>query len=121
MFDITTDHERHLLRIALRGFWDDTIMASYMAEVREKGAELERTGGCKYILINMVDYEIQSKEVAEAHAENLRRVKKAGVARVALVMQSALSRLQAARVAVDTGHQAFDTEDEALEWLLASD
>lgn len=118
MFEITADHERRLLRIVMHGFWDTEIMTAYSKAVREKLGELRRTVGCGYILINMVDYPIQSKEVAEGHAANLRIVKGRGEARVALVMQSALSKLQAARVAFDTGHSTFHSDAEALAWLF---
>lgn len=121
MFAVKPDFGRRLLHVTLRGFWDARVMADYMKNVRSALGELRRTGGCKYVLIDMVDFPIQSKAIAEGHAENLRAVKRAGDARVALVMQSALSKLQAARVASDTGHRTFGTEAEALSWLLADE
>lgn len=119
MFEVKTDHGARLMRITLRGFWTAGTMAAYSKVVRDAMADLQRTGGCKSILINMVDFPIQSREIAEGHAENLRRVKERGGIRVALVMQSALSKLQTARVAADTGHLTFDTEADAVAWLSA--
>jgi len=118
MFEVKAIHEQRLLRIAMRGFWDASTMTAYSKAVRQEMAELQRTGGCQYVLINMIDFAIQSKEIADGHALNLRLVKERGVARVALVMQSALSKLQAARVVSDTGHLAFATEKDALDWLF---
>lgn len=119
MFEVIADHRQRLLHITMRGFWDAETMKAYMRCVRQKMAELQQTGPCKYILIDMVDFAIQSKDIAEGHAENLRVVKKRGEARVALVIQSALSKLQTARVASDTGHSTFKTEAEARAWLLS--
>jgi hypothetical protein len=119
MFEVVADHDLRLLRITMRGFWNEQIMADYMRVVRRETGELLRTGGCRYILIDMVDFAIQAKEIAEGHANNLKIVRERGGTRVALVMQSALSKLQAARVAADTGHRTFSTEAEAMEWLLS--
>lgn len=119
MFEITIDLQLRLLRIVMRGFWDAAVMADYSTVVRHRMGDLLRTGGCRYILIDMVGFPIQSQEVAEGHAAFLRIVKNRGDTRVALVMQSALSKLQAARVASDTGHATFRTEEEAMAWLVS--
>lgn len=121
MFDVSADHQQHLLRITLRGFWDKATMTAYSRAVRKTLAELQNREGCRRILINMLDYPIQSKEVAEGHAANLHVVKARGEAWVALVMQSGRSKLQAARIAQDTGFPTFSSEAEALGWLASRD
>lgn len=121
MFEVTHDQRLGMLRVTLRGFWNGATMAGYTQAVQRCMADLRRTGGCKYVLINMIDFPIQSTQIADAHAANLRNVKRIAGVRVALVMQSALSRLQASRVAADTGHRTFATEDAALDWLLTSE
>lgn len=120
MFEITADQDRQLLWIRMWGFWDAEMMSVYLQEVRRKLRHLQTSKGCRSILIDMTDYPIQSRDVAEGHAANLRVVRDRGEARVALVMQSALSKLQAARVAHDTGHATFPTEQDALAWLMES-
>lgn len=117
MFEITADQSRRLLHIRMWGFWDAATMAAYSVEVKNKMASLLRGLGCKSILIDMIDYPIQSKEIANTHADFLRVVRDRGESRVAIVMQSALSKLQASRVANDTGHRTFDTIVEAQAWL----
>lgn len=117
MFEVTADHQSRMLRIVLRGFWSDADMARYNVEVGRTMAELRNTGGCRTILIDMVDFPIQTQAIAEAHAAKLRVVKQTTDIRVALIMPSALSRIQAARVASDTGHRTFASEGEAMAWL----
>lgn len=121
MFDVKPDRHRHMLRIKLSGFWDGDVMRDYMCVLDSGMEELQRSGGCRSILIDMIDFAIQPKEIAEEDAANLRVVSRRGGTRVALVMQSALSKLQAARVASDTGHRTFSTEAEAVNWLLEGD
>lgn len=117
MFELTADHQLRMLRIVLRGFWTEADMARYDFEVGRSMAELRNSGGCRSILIDMVDFPIQTQAIAEAHAAKLRMVKQTTDIRVALIMPSALSRIQAARVASDTGHKTFGTEGEAMAWL----
>ncbi|RYY41921.1 MAG: hypothetical protein EOP59_11190, partial [Sphingomonadales bacterium] len=74
-FVILPDRDRKLLRISLRGFWDDAVMADYMTAVRVGMRDLQQSGGCCGILIDMIDFAIQPKNIAEGHAENLRRVR----------------------------------------------
>lgn len=119
LFEVNAERELRMLRIIMRGFWDAETMRAYSIEVRNKMAELMQARGCRYILIDMIDFAIQSQAIAEGHAANLRMVRDRGEARVALVMQSALSKLQAARVASDTGHKTFATVAEARAWLLS--
>jgi len=119
MFDVTVDPALRLMRITMRGFWSAMTMAEYSSVVRRKMGMMLSGRGCRYILIDMIDFPIQSKEIAEGHAAFLRIVSERGGTRVALVMQSALSKLQAARVASDTGHATFDSEEAAIAWLLS--
>lgn len=119
MFDVTPDHDLRMLRLAVHGFWDQSVMAAYVAEVRRAMADLRRTGGCRYILVDMSGYPIQPKEIAEAHGALLRSSRNMDGIRVALVMQSVLSRLQANRLAAEAGHEIFDSREEAEAWLFA--
>lgn len=121
MFAIETDASRNLLSIIMRDFWTAQVMAEYNVAVRHAIGDLRRRGGMIHVLIDMRDFAIQSAEIAEGHAANLRAVARSGDARVALVMQSALSKLQAARVAHDTGHATFATIEAAMAWLYAPD
>ena len=119
MYRIEQDRARHLLRITLVGFWDEGTMAAYDRQVRQDMAAMKSQGGCQRVLIDMTDFAIQKRAIAEGHAANLRAVKGAAM-RVALVVPGALSKLQVARVASDTGHPVFDDEGDAMAWLMAA-
>ena len=119
MFEVVPDVAAHLLSIRVHGFWDGATMAAYQKVLGEAVAKLQRTGGCNYILVDMTGYPIQPKQIAEAHGAILRASRKMEGTRVALVMQSALSRLQANRLAADTGHEIFPTPEAAMAWLMA--
>jgi len=118
-FDVTPDFTAQLLSIRMRGFWDDATMAAYLKAVNAAAAMLHRAGGCKFILVNMSGYPIQTRHIAEGHGALLRSSRKMPGTRVALVMQSALSKLQASRLAADSGHEIFPSEEAAMDWLMA--
>ncbi|MHA6723923.1 hypothetical protein [Sphingomonas sp. RS2018] len=108
------------MRIEVHGFWPTDAIPSYLAELRRQTDALQvACGGCRRILVDMSDYPIQSQAVAEAHANIIAHGKTAMKAFTAVVMTSALSRLQAKRMAQLAGHELFDDEASARAWLLA--
>jgi len=117
VYDVEIDPARKLLIIRLAGFWTPETMKAYQAEVRRKASALHRAGGCERILVDMSDYPIQSAEIAEGHASALRHAADTLCAKAAIVMTSALSKLQASRVATSTGHRFFTDETLAFAWL----
>lgn len=118
MFRVSIDPSRNLLTIELKGFWTATIMAEYMLALRQQSSTLRAVGGCKPILVDMSSYPIQSFTIAEGHAAALRFAKETVGARAAIVMTSALSKLQASRVANSSGNEFFDNQNAALAWLM---
>ena len=119
MFTVTIDPAYRLMRIEVHGFWTLDTMRAYVAELSGKARALEERGGRRRILVDMSDYPIQSQAIAEAHASIINHGKTEMGAVTAVVMKSALSKLQAKRMARLAGHELFDDEPAAREWLLA--
>ncbi len=119
MFKVTIEPGHHLMRIRVDGFWTDKVMADYLAELHRQVEALRPSGGCRRILVDMSNYPIQAQAIAEGHARIIHHGKTAMNARTAVVMKSALSRLQAMRVATIAGHELFADEDSARRWLMA--
>lgn len=119
MYTVTIDPALHLMRIWVGGFWSAGVMTAYEAELRRQAQALGRSGGCQRILVDMSQYPIQAQNIADAHARIIARGKKMMRARTAVVMTSALSRLQALRVADLASEELFDDEVSARRWLLS--
>lgn len=119
MFEVVADRDLRLLSVSMHGFWDDATMTAYRQTLRATMDRLQRDVGCARILIDMTGYPIQPKQIAEGHGALLRGTAQLPGLRVALVMQSALSKIQATRLAANIDHRKFDTREAALEWLLA--
>ncbi|MGC5799530.1 hypothetical protein [Sphingomonas sp. NFX23] len=120
MYEISSDPARQLLIVRVSGFWTREIMATYRAEVGQQASVLRQAGGCKRILVDMSHYPIQSGDIADGHAAALRFARETLGARAAIVMTSALSRLQATRVATSSGHRLFNDDVAAMTWLMGN-
>jgi hypothetical protein len=121
MYTVTIEPSHHLMRIRVEGFWAAEVMAAYVAELGRQTEALRKTGGCGRILVDMSDYPIQSRAIADGHARIIAHGQRTMNARTAIIMTSALSRLQAMRVAHLAGHELFDDETSAMRWLLSED
>ncbi len=120
MYTVTIEPEHHLMRIEVVGFWSVSIIPDYVAELTRQIGALESSGGCQRILVDMTNYPIQAQAIAKAHARIIDYGRNDLKASTAVVMTSALSKLQAKRMANLAGHELFDNEESAREWLLAA-
>lgn len=120
MYQVTIEPQHRLMCIRVDGFWTAAVMGDYLAELRRNVDALAAHGGCARILVDMSEYPIQSQPIAQGHARIIQHGKTEMKARTAVVMTSALSRLQAIRVARLAGHELFDDEASARRWLLAA-
>lgn len=118
MYDISIDRARQLMIVKVSGFWKADTFKGYAAEAARAADQLRQAGGFKVLLIDMSEFPIQSKEVAEMHGRLLIAAQEQYRVKAAVVMKSALSRLQAGRVAKLTGSQLFDDADAALDVLM---
>lgn len=118
MYSVTIDPSRHLMTVTVSGFWKEETFKSYIAEAARATAELQRRGGFGLLLVDMSDYPLQGQAVAEMHGKLMLAAQQRYGVKAAVVMRSALSRLQAARVAKLTGNDLFDDADSAIEALL---
>lgn len=118
MYNISIDRTRHLMMVAVSGFWTEDTFKAYANEAARRSDELSRSGGFKSLLIDMSEFPLQAKAIADLHGELLLTAQQRYGVAAAVVMRSALSRLQAARVAKLTGNDLFDDVGGALAALM---
>lgn len=119
MFIVTTEPAYQLMRIEVQGFWTRETMRAYVAELGKRTKTLDSCGGCRRILVNMSAYPIQAPDIAQGHVRIVLHGKTEMKAATAVVMTSALSKLQAKRMANLAGHELFNDESTARTWLIA--
>ncbi|KQN26691.1 hypothetical protein ASE86_11550 [Sphingomonas sp. Leaf33] len=117
-YAVAIEPDHRLLHVAVRGFWSAAMLPGYIAELLRQIAVLDTGQGCDRVLVDMTDYPIQSREIAEAHCRFIVHGRTHVGAATAIVMRSVLSRLQAKRMANIAGHELFDDEPAARAWLM---
>lgn len=119
MHIIEVDTAAHLLRIKLTSFWTQETFDAFESEL---GALLRQLGwkpGSYDCLLDVRERGVQSQQMSDTvHRSRHAQEKALQPRRFAILVSSALVRMQAARVNPSTS-TIFVDEGEALEWLAA--
>jgi hypothetical protein len=116
-YSIEFDDGKRLLRATLSGFWDAPTMQRFAHDIASARDAILKRYSRYDTLFHASGLTVQTPEIAEG----FRRMQDAGrginPGRVAVVLESALARLQAKRAVVDSRVAVFESEDSALAWL----
>ncbi|MET0360740.1 MAG: STAS/SEC14 domain-containing protein [Sphingobium sp.] len=115
MYSITHDDSAGRITVILSGFWSEEMMERYQAELMATTQKLRQRHPVLTLLVDASDYPTQSKEVAERH--RLLAAASPGQDKVAVVVASALTRIQATRARSTDMERTFGSMEEALAWL----
>jgi serine/threonine-protein kinase len=110
---------RRILRLKVWGFWDVPEAKDYLEEFLAKASRL--VGGPWYVLADIADFTAQKPEVNPYLGKAMEFAASHGMRRAANLVNSALSKMQIARLSKDMGlpeFSFFTSEDEAVAWLL---
>ena len=106
-----------MIRYAIRGFWDVTVVDAFCAALR---AELRRTasaGKRPRVLADASSFAVQTPAVTAAFEAAMFRDIVPNVERLAILVGSTLAKLQVERGAVGGNLRTFLHEADALAWL----
>ena len=119
-FEIRTDPARKMMRIVLRGFWDEDTIARYDQALNKAGQEMTATGCALQDLLVFVDARALKTQARDLIASYQSRFGAADrqPRRIATITSNALQKLQAQRVAF-ANQRIFEDERQAMEWLLS--
>lgn len=113
MFSIAFDRENRLLRLTISGFWDDDTTAAFVRDLMAASVKAQRQGPFR-VLSDAREFAVQSPEVVQ----RFRRLAEGGSAeRTAILVDSALARLQAQRSMANDRVRIFGAVEDALAWL----
>lgn len=118
-FDIRFDPRDPILFLRLSGFWTLPIALAFEAALQDAGRDLRLAEKCTGTLSDSRAFPVQSEEVGAV----LARIRLAGPGHepwpTAIVVGSALNKLQAERVMKRDNVRVFLDMDEARAWLRA--
>ncbi|WP_404369754.1 hypothetical protein AB5I39_00100 [Sphingomonas sp. MMS24-J45] len=117
MFRLDYDVAINVLTIHVEGFWTPEMVPELSAALLQKAQALKVSGRSFDVLVELLDFPVQSNEVADL----LTGVMTAGFAytsgRAAVVVGSHLNKLQAERTLVHPRLRVFRSLDEGRAWL----
>lgn len=119
-FAIHVDWSRRIIRMTIRGYWDQPTLAAFTRALEAEEGRLRPEAGEFAYLCDARALKIQSKDVGTLWTSFLTLRNPRGL-RTAVVVSSALSRLQIERVAGTSNRRVFVELGEALDWLAAGD
>ena len=119
-FAIRADRKAHMLHLEFWGLWDMTIGRAFRTEVLAAYAEMGKTTPW-VVLSNARRYMPQKEEIQALHKATIAVGFSMGLARVAALVDTALSQMQIRRMFEEAGSppnlRFFTDEEDAREWL----
>ncbi len=118
-FKIEADPNKKILRLKVWGFWTEEDAQRYREEFIEKSKPLITETW--FVLADIAEYGVQTKEVQAVHGELMRYAIKNGMLKAANVISRLLNRIQIEKLSEASGipmHSFFNSEDDAEKWLL---
>lgn len=116
VYEIAIDRSRRLVRVVFGGaFWDAPLFERYRADCLAAVVDLHCSPGEHMFLIDLTTAVVQSQEVVAAIQAFTAR---ATARRIAFVVGTGLTGLQAKRLQVRDGVRVFADIHEAEGWLL---
>lgn len=116
-FWVQVDEERGELHFSTSGLFDQASMAEFITEVGNKVGPLLASKRRIRAFGDLSGYVTQTREIGKTMERTLTNAERAGIERTAIVINSAILKMQYKRVSEGRNVKIFENRDEALEWL----
>jgi hypothetical protein len=116
-YNVTTDIARREVHFAMSGLWEEEGTPELTNALFQASQEFITKGQKFRVLGDLSDFQVQTKEVAEAMRNSQDASAKLGVEKMAIVYSSTLVKMQFRRVTEALELGLFETKGEALKWL----
>ena len=116
-YEIHIDRPHRLLRVSFSGLPDADTFEAYFRDVKRHISDLTGDGGWFDFLFDLRETQVLEQQSLPQLQARARWYVDHGLRRSAMIVTSALLRMQTQRVAVDDRFQHFTSEVEAMEWL----
>lgn len=120
MFSFSYDPRRVLLSIVQQGYWTVEEFRDYEREFRTHHHAILKEHGSYRVVSDCREYPVQSPEVSMAFEKLFQMLMAENHGHYAIVVASALNRMQARRVIPHTNVEIFsrDEWDRAMAWVF---
>ena len=118
-YSVSVDAERRELHFATSGLFDKSTMRAFNEEIARAVSPILAQKRRMRALGDLTGYVVQTREISSKMAETLAAAEAVGIERVAIIMTSALVRMQYQRISEGRNVKIFDNREDALAWLRA--
>lgn len=116
-YTIIFDPNTAFLEVRVQGFWDQDMITSFAEEFAAKLAELRAAGAAFGVLADASEFSVQGQQISEGLTRIVDADNHDNRAPSALVIGSALVKMQAARTMAADHVRIFASREEAMVWL----
>jgi hypothetical protein len=116
-YEIHVSADKRLILDKLIGYWDVATAERFVEEFHVAIRKVAAAGPGWKILANHEEFEIQPPEIAAILMQNAAYAMANGLAKAAVYMPGAISRLQIKRMGTAEKIRTFASEEEARAWL----
>jgi hypothetical protein len=120
MYKIELDLANDLVELELEGFWTESEFEKFIAEQHAALNKLQCQIGRHLLLCDLTKFSVVAQDVAARVTKDLNSQGPRDAEWLAIVIGSALLRLQMQRLLTRSNAQIFDDITSAREWLLTS-
>lgn len=120
-FHVEHDSKQNILRVKVWGFWTIDDAKAYLEDFKQKATFA--IGRPWYVLADISEFAAQKPEVSAFVERTMQFAIEHGMVKAANLVDSALGKMQIARLSQATGlplFSFFQSEREAIEWLTSS-
>jgi hypothetical protein len=118
-YTIEVDTERRPMALKLSGFWNLQTVSVFLLEIEQKEGRLKATGKPHFVMTDLTDFPVQTREIADALEHHLKAWSDVGAFN-AIVSSSMLAELQVKRIAEGGNRRYFSSKDDAMDWLISA-
>lgn len=120
MYNINVDTETDLIIIELEGFWTESDFEKFIVDQHEALSKLECRIGKHRLLCDLSKLNVVAQDVAARISTDLNSQGPRDAEWIAIVVSSALLKLQMQRLLMRSNAKIFDDVASAKEWLRIS-
>lgn len=113
------DEQSNLLKVTQSGYWSLEIFDRFKQEFLALHSEVLTRHHSYRVFAQCTDYPVQSHEVGEAFSVFFAKLMAENNGRYAILVGSALNKMQARRVIPQPHVKTFTSSDAAMAWLMA--
>jgi hypothetical protein len=120
MYNISIDLAKDLVHVELEGFWAESDFSKFMDELHGALTKMHCKPGAHILLCDLTKLNVMSQDIVSYVMSELNSEGPQDAKWIAIVVGTALLKLQIQRILLRPNAKIFDDVGSAHEWLMVS-